>query len=322
MSTENIPPVPPQGTGTPIPNTLPLSTTAGPIVALTPPKQTISQETADELAMAQYESISRAGFPTEKTLAVMAKFADYCVQTQQMPRTIDTMAKAVITFQAGREMGIPPMKALYSFYFVNNKLTMYGPTVIERIRNWAKIEYGKCDANEATVTITRKDDGTSLSSTVTMADLDARGLTSGREGKKDTFKKHARTMLIYKAVGEIVRHIVPEAVGAMAVEGDYGPAADYEIENEKKPRQGKLGEGIDAPAPVEASQIDEPQTLADLPTVAQIARKYDLDVLQARCQELGIEFEKGATKGFLSGLIHEHLRKELEAKQNEHGKEK
>lgn len=314
MSTESIPPVSP--TGGPI-NTNPASTT-GPIIPAPVPKQTISQETADELALAQYESISRAGFPTEKTLAVMAKFADYCVQTQQMPKTIDTMAKAVITFQAGRELGIPPMKSLYSFYFVNNKLTMYGPTVIERIRNWAKIEYGKCDQNEASVTITRKDDGTSLSSTVTMKELNERGITGG----KDTFKKHARTMLIYKAVGEIVRHIVPEAVGSMAVEGDYGPTASYEVDEEKKSRAGKVVDGVDAPPVIEHSQLDVPQTIDDLPTIAQISRKYDLDVLQARCKELGLEFEKNATKGMLAGILHEYLRKGLETNKNGHGEEK
>lgn len=301
---------------------LPLQTTTAPApsappstsVAPVPHKPVISQETADELALAQYDAISRAGFPTEKTLQVMASFASYCVQTQQMPKTIDTAAKAIITFQAGRELGIPPMKALYSFYFVNNKLTMYGPTVIERIRGWAKIEYGECTDKTATVTITRKDDGTSLSSTVTMDDLKARGLAG-----KDTFQKHGRTMLIYKAVGEIVRHIVPEAVGAMAVEGDYGPAAEYEVQEEKKERAGKI-EGVDAPAP-EEKYDDQPQTLADLPTVAQISRKFDRDVLANRLKELGVEFDPKATKGMLAGILHEHLRKQLEAKPTSDGKE-
>lgn len=188
------------------------------------PKALPSQEVTDELVLAQYEEANKAGFPTDKILSVMAKFADYCVQTKQMPATIDTTAKAVMVFQMGRELGIPPMKSLYSFYFVNNKLNMYGSTVIERIRRWATLEYGECNDKEANVTITRKDDGTKLSSKVTMEDLVKRGVT----GSKDTFKKHPRTMLIYKAVGEIVRHIVPEAVGSVGVEGDFGDDADEE----------------------------------------------------------------------------------------------
>lgn len=291
--------------------TVPVTPTPPVPPVVIPAKPAISQDTADELAMAQYEAISRAGFPTEKTLQVMAKFADYCVQTQQMPKTIDTAAKAIITFQAGRELGIPPMKSLYSFYFVNNKLSMYGPTVIERIRNWATLEYGKCTADEATVTITRKDDGTSLSNTVTMADIKARGIS----GDKDTYKKHAKTMLMYKAVGEIVRHIVPEAVGAMAVEGDYGPAAEYEVQQEKKARAGKVEE-IAAP-----TDIDKPASLADLPTVAQIARKNDREVLAKRLTELEVDFDPKATKGILAGILHEHLRTQLEAQEKGNGKE-
>lgn len=320
MSNKSDTPVPPATPAAPVQATIiPPAPTAVPPAQPTPPatpqkdaKPVISQETADELALAQYEAISRAGFPTEKTLQVMAKFAEYCVQTSQMPKTIDTAAKAIITFQAGRELGIPPMKSLYSFYFVNNKLTMYGPTVVERIRQWAKIEYGDCTAEEANVTITRKDDGTSLSSKVTLADLKARGIT----GEKDTYKKHARTMLIYKAVGEIVRHIVPEAVGAMAVEGDYGPAAEYEIVNEEKGRQGKT-----IAAPVAEVDIDRPAKLADLPTVAQIARKNDRDVIAKRLNELGVEFDPKATKGILAGILHEKLRVQLEAQSKSNGQE-
>lgn len=235
------------------------------------PTATISTEVADELAMAQYETATRAMLPTEKMLAVMGKFAQHCVETGQMPSTINTAAKVVVVFQAGRELGIPPIKSLYSFYFVNNKMTMYGPTVIERIRMWAKIEYGECTAESATVTITRKDDKTSLSSTITMKELQDRGLAG-----KDTFKKHPKTMLIYKAVGEIVRHIVPEAVGAMAVEGDWSPGAENDIE--QTGRKGKLAE----PKPNETGEYE-------LPSVNVITRKYNLDTLRNRCSQLGIE---------------------------------
>ena len=188
------------------------------------PRLVPSPEKTDSLIQAQFDDAQASGLPTSKMLSVMTQFAQQCVKTGQMPKTIDTVEKAIMVFQAGREIGVPPMQALNSYYFVNNKLTMYGPTVIQRIRLWAKIEHGICSDIEANVTITRKDDGTSLSARVTMADLAARGITGG----KDTFKKHGRTMLIYKAVGEIVRHIVPEATGSAAVEGDWGDNAEEE----------------------------------------------------------------------------------------------
>lgn len=245
--------------------------------------------------------------PTAKMLQVMASFADYCVQTQQLPKTLDSKAKVMIAFQAGRELGIAPMKSLYSFYFVNNKLTMYGPTVIERIRMWARIEYGECTDKEASVTITRKDDGTSLSSRVTLADLEARGLTGG----KDTFKKHARTMLIYKAVGEIVRHIVPEAVGAMAVEGDWGPSAF----DEQQLPQGRAGKVHDDIVPDSEHTRD-----SEIPSVPEIVKRYDLETLKKRTIELGLEMPAKPTKGLLAALIRAELIKRSESQ--EHGEEK
>lgn len=257
---------------------------------------TLSQETRDHLALSQYEDVSRAGFPTDKILSTMSIFANHCIQTGQMPKTIDTVAKAIMVFQAGRELGIPPIESLNSLYFVNNHLSLYGPVVVRRIRRFATIEYGLCTATEATVTIIRKDDGTELSSTVTMKDLEARGITGG----KDTFKKHPRTMLIYKAIGEIVRHIVPEAVGAMAVEGDF----DEQGTTTPAPRRGRTISNTETVVtPLEEEQI---------PSGPEVARKYSLETIKNRLVELGAEIDPKATKGMLAGKLVEILRERKE----------
>lgn len=260
-----------------------------PAAPQSPKTAMISTETADELAMAQYEAASRAMLPTEKMLGVMAKFAQHCVDTGQLPSTINSTAKVIMVFQAGRELGIPPIKSIQSMYFVNNKLTMYGATVMERIRHWARIEYGECDTETATVTIIRKDDGTKLSSTVTMADLKERGIV----GNKDTYKKHPRTMLIYKAVGEIVRHIVPEAIGALAIEGDF---PEVESNQEEKNRPGKINEA----KPNDTGEYE-------LPSIDEIARRYDRETLRERCNQLGIEYGANDTKKKLAGMIRAKL---------------
>lgn len=257
------------------------------------PTTSISVDMADELAERQYEETARAGLPTAKVLQVMESFAKHVVATGQMPSTIDSAAKVLIVLEAGRELGVPPMKALYSFYFVNNKLTMYGPTVIERIRGWARIEYGTCDEKEANVTIIRKDDGTKLASRVTMEDLQARGLTD----RKDTFKKHPRTMLIYKAVGEIVRHIVPEAVGSMAVEGDWNDSAESEI-------KGRAGKIVDV-VPVSDNE-------GEIPSARYIATHYDREVIVSRLEELGVKDVEGTKSKLAAQLVDA-----LKAKKNE-----
>jgi hypothetical protein len=259
----------------------------------------ISVGAADQMMMAQYEEANRAMLPTEKMLGVMQRFAQTCVMTQQMPSTINTAEKAIMVFQAGREMGIPPIKALYSFYFVNNKMTMYGPTVVERIRMWAKIEYIESTDEVAHIKITRKDDGTSLEAKVTMDELIKKGMAG-----KDTFKKHPKTMLLYKAVGQIVRHICPEAVGASAVEGDWGDTAETE-QMENKPVVGRIGRVYEQNEAGETVVIKQ-----EIPTVPMITKKFTREQIVERCEELGIEYEENATKGQLACKLVEKLKED------------
>lgn len=286
------------------------SSTETPSHAPTHEKQKLSQETYDMLALEQVEESKRAGLPSQTMLGSMERFASHCVNTGQMPATIDTAAKAIMVFQAGRELGIPPIKALNSFYFVNNHLSLYGATVMERIRNWAIIEYGVCDDKEANVTITRKDDGTKLSSKVTLDDLKARGIADGKYGTKDTYKKHARTMLIYRAVGEIVRHIVPEAVGALSVEGDF----DEEEQKDKKQRSGKTVttawyDEQGNPHGHEEYGQDQEINLDATPTVEQIM-KYDSQTIKSRLEDLGVDTDElyKKTKRQLAVLLADTLK--------------
>lgn len=262
----------------------------------------ISSGAADQMMLAQYEEANRAMLPTEKMLMVMTRFAQTCVETHQMPYTIDTTAKAIMVFQAGREMGIAPIKSLYSFYFVKNKMTMYGPTVVERIRMWAKIEYLKSDDTEAHIKITRKDDGTSLEAHVTMQELESRGLTSDSTGKKATFQKHPKTMLLYKAIGQIVRHICPEAVGAAAVEGDWGDSAETE-QNDNKTNVGRIGRVYEQNEAGETVVIKQ-----EIPTVPMIVKKFTREQIADRLTELGIEVGEKDTKGQLACKLVEKLK--------------
>lgn len=265
-----------------------------PPVAIIPvrEKSAISQDAADELALSQYESVSKSGFPTDKILATMSTFAKHCVETGQMPSTINTVAKAIMVFQAGRELNIPPVEALNSFYFVNNKLSLYGATVIRRIRSVASIEYGKCTDTEAAVTIIRKDDGTELSAKVTKTELEKRGQWKG------TMTAHPETMLIYKAVGRIVRHIAPEAVGSMGVEGDY-------VEESAAPAK-RRGRVVASDTEVIPEENHAPEAV-EIPPAIEVARKYSLEAITKRLKELDVEIDPKATKGMLAAKLVEKL---------------
>lgn len=257
-------------------------------------RPSVSPEMTDRMALMMYDETVRSGFPTSKVLATMATFAEHCVLTGQMPKTIDSAAKAIMVFQAGRELGIPPIKSLQSMYFVNNKLTMYGPTVIERIRRFAVIEYGVCNSTEATLTIIRKDDGTELSARVTKKELE------DRRQWKDVMNAHPETMLIYKAIGRIVRHICPEAVGALGVEGDVI------VENETPaPRRGRVYDPVhDEDDGEKVIDVGE----EEIPTIQEITKKYSLQFLQKRLTELEIPWDATQTKGMLAAHLVEALR--------------
>ena len=282
-----------------------------------PQTPAISQEVKDQLVMRNIQEIDRAGFPSNGVLQTMVAFADTCVRTGQMPKTIDTVHKAVMVFQAGREFGIPPIESINSFYFVNNKLSLYGAVVMRRIREVAKckIEYGTCDDTTATVTITRQD-GTSLSSTVTMAGLDKKGLTSSKFGKKDTFVKHPRTMLIYKAIGEIVRHIAPEALGSLSME------TDYQDEPEVPKRKGSIDISEKTEALPEGKKDKDVEPV--IPTVEDVNKTFTTDQLKEKLTEADIEItgiknKREAIDLYIGSLKGEYPNsaEEVEAKSDE-----
>lgn len=125
-----------------------------------------------------------------------------------LPATLDTVPKVVMALQAGFEAGMQPLEALSSFYFVHGKLALYGEMAITLvIRAGHKVEWGKCDATTATVTITRGDNGASATNTFTMAMATERGLTSNA-----TYKKYPENMLKFKVFHMTAKFICPDAL--------------------------------------------------------------------------------------------------------------
>ena len=143
------------------------------------------------------------------TLTVMAKAFH---QSGALPKELDNPAKVLMVLQAGREIGLKPIEALNSFYFVNGKLTLYGQRQIAQIiRAGYAIEWGECNDTTATVTITRNDRG-KHTVTFTMEQAKKSGLTSSKYGIKEVWQKHPKNMLMYKAFGECARFFCPEAL--------------------------------------------------------------------------------------------------------------
>lgn len=147
-------------------------------------------------------------FANPKLWQQIKVMADAFKMAGALPATLDTVPKVVMALQAGYEAGMQPLEALSSFYFVHGKLAMYGEMAITQvIRAGHKVEWGKCDATTATVTITRGDNGASATNTFTMAMAVERGLTANA-----TYKKYPENMLKFKVFHMTAKFVCPDAL--------------------------------------------------------------------------------------------------------------
>lgn len=157
-----------------------------------------------------------SNFPTKEEWATMSLIAQTLQQGGVMPKGIDTVPKMVVVLQAGREIGLAPIEALNSLYFVNGKIAMYGEAVpMQIMRAGHEIEWGKCDKNEATVTITRGDNGNSMTQTFTMIEAKERGYTSN-----PIYSKYPENMLKWRVLGMVSKFIAPDALRGIGIKED------------------------------------------------------------------------------------------------------
>ena len=168
-------------------------------------------------------------FMNPKRWQVMTAMATTFISSGAVPDSIKNAAQMIMVFQAGYEAGMQPVEALNAFYIVNGKITMYGDAVTAQvIKHGHTVEWGTCDGTQASVTITRGDNGKSMTGTFTIELAKQRGLTTYNNGDANKFwAKFPANMLKYKALGEIVDFIVPDALhGAPikeVIEADIDP---------------------------------------------------------------------------------------------------
>lgn len=152
-------------------------------------------------------------FPTKEEWNTMELIAKTFIAGGAMPKGIDTAQKMMIVFQAAREINIPPVEALNSLYFVNGKIAMYGEAVpLQILRAGHKLSWGECNAETATVTITRGDTGESMTTTFTMKEAQERGYTSN-----PIYKKYPENMLKWRAISMTAKFICPDALKGIGI---------------------------------------------------------------------------------------------------------
>ena len=88
---------------------------------------------------------------------VQKGMAQVFVQSGAFPAT-DNMAKIMVKIQAGKELGIPPVQAVQSMYFVQGKLGMYGQALLSIMkRNGLIVKWLELTTKKAKAEFSSKD---------------------------------------------------------------------------------------------------------------------------------------------------------------------
>lgn len=235
-----------------------------------------SSEFDKHVSLAEAKSLD---FMNPKRWAMMQAMATTFVQSGALPESISNAPRLIMVFQAGFEAGLKPLEAVNSFYFVNGKLSMYGDTVISQVQRAGHIvEWGKCDAETATVTITRGDNKKSLTQTVTMAIAKARGWDSGKNGVKDVWRKYPESMLRYRAFGMCARFIVPDALRGIAIKEEIESEVEPEtVKDAKRPEAAADKQTADAPVhkPLTEALEDQEKKAAEVKPEEELKPKTE-----------------------------------------------
>lgn len=158
---------------------------------------------------------------------IMNQMAQTFMQSGALPKSIANAAQLIMVMQAGFEAGLQPLEAISSFYIVNGKISMYGDTAISQVlRAGHTVEWGECNDKTATVTITRGDNGKHMTSTYTIAQANARGLST-----KEVWQKFPENMLKFKAFSMTAKFVCPDALRGVPVKEDIegSPVVDVEV---------------------------------------------------------------------------------------------
>ncbi len=166
----------------------------------------------------------------KESMEVMRTFVDMVKQGRGLPDKVTT-EQAVLMLQTGVELGIPPAKALRSFYVVNNRVAMLATAMMDLVRQHPTI-YGGAehywfgdddilhDVNEErprpgdfqgwATCFHRKDTGETYTAYFTRADAQRAKLD-----KKDNWMNYTMPMCKARCISDGLRTLFADLLGAI-----------------------------------------------------------------------------------------------------------
>jgi hypothetical protein len=185
----------------------------------------------------------------------------------------------VMKIQAGYEMGMKPIEAIKSFYFVNGVLNIFGAAVVRRLREhgW-KIQYVD-EPNKCTATISKDDE--SYTDTLTFEEARKSGWVESYGKVKAGWYEgvNRKLKLRYGVTSMLIKTYVPEVLGSAVdiaeVAQDTVPL--YETSGNAKEAVHTNGNGVKPAVVVPPSADDDkPATDAQRKTVSALAKARGL----------------------------------------------
>lgn len=162
----------------------------------------------------QIEKVSKdLEFYNEKRWKGWMVMAETFIKSGALPAT-DNTATIMMKIQAGYEMGMTPLEAVKSFYFVKGVMSIFGSAVTKRLTDhgW-KISY-KEEPNKCTATIKKGNE--EHTDTLTFDEAVKSKWTSGQSGLKAGWYEGAnrKMKLRYGVLSMLIKTHVPEVLGS------------------------------------------------------------------------------------------------------------
>lgn len=166
------------------------------------------------------------------------KLADYVSDTEFVPKALRGKPPAIAaSILAGREAGIPPIRALNHIHMVDGSPSMSAEQKrAQALAAGHEIVFAEASSTRCTVKGRRK--GSEHWSTVTWTMDDAK---QAKLTEKENWRKHPRRMLEARATGELCDMLFPDATAGLVTYeevSDGGDAAGVETDGQtqQKPR--------------------------------------------------------------------------------------
>lgn len=171
---------------------------------------------------------AQGGLSTQEQFEMNLRIAEKFYKAGCFGSDVQNAEQAFVKIQAGNEMGLAPMESMVDLYIVKGRVGLHSKGLTSAfVRKGYQIEWGDCDAEQASVTVTKN--GKSYKESATMEDV--------KNGK--AYGISPANKLKYHCLRQLINFQTPEVAGSVS-NLDYDEAVEISVvEASQSPVQGQ-----------------------------------------------------------------------------------